>query len=41
MRISWFLKSEPRKLVAGKGLRSHLLQFPFPVNHEESEVERG
>lgn len=37
----WFLKSEPREPVAGKGLSSHLLQFPFPANHEESEVERG
>lgn len=41
MGTLWFLKSEPRKLVAGKDLRSHLLQFPFPGNHEESEVERG
>lgn len=41
MGTPWFLKSEPRKLVAGKGLRSHLLQFPVPVNREESEVERG
>lgn len=36
------LKSKPRReLVAGKGLRSCLLQYPFPVYYEESEVERG